>query len=695
MKELEIKNIIEKNVLEYARYTITDRAIPNLSDGLKNIHRRIIWSMYNDKLTYDKSRTKSVNAVGSVLRYSPHGDSSVYDACVRLANDSVNHQLIDGKGAFSTKTSRDVTAGASRYTEMRLAPITQELLKDINKNSVPMINNYDDTRLEPTDLPSTFPMILANPNLGIAVGIASNICSFNLSDVIDNTINIINKKETFEMYPDFPTGGNVVRDDEVAIEVKNSGSGSFILQSKYYVEDNSIYITEIPYTTTREAIIESVVALVKSEKVKGILNINDNTGVRGLEIAIDINKNANPEKIMALLLKNTPLQSRFNCNFTVLWEGKPMTLGTDDIIEKWLQFRKKTLRNISSYDLEKKKSSLHILKGLEKILNDIDKTIEIIRETKKDSEVILNIMDEIGVDEKQATSIADLKLRNINKEYVINKTKDIQKIEEDIQYLETLMKDDNELEKLIVDELLRVKQAYKKERKTSIVDFKSIEVDISDKPEDYNLKLFVTRDLYLKKIPLTSMRGKFTNRLKEDDSFTFEEELTNTGEVIVFTNHHNVYKKRLSDINDTRPSDLGEYIPSLFDYEKDEYPLFAVPLKKEFNQTLVLGFDDGTVAKINTSAYYTKQNRQLLKKGYANKNLIYVGYGEGLEHLKAESSTGFKVVREMSSFGTKDGRSSNGNNFMKVDDEIVLEYSVPTEEEIEKYLIKTAGRGKK
>lgn len=557
-----------------------------------------------------------------------------------------------------------------------------------------MGKNYDETLEEPLEMPSSIPLILLNPNKGIAMGIASNICSFNMSDVFNNVKNIINKKDTFAMYPDFPTGGTVNIDDSIAKKVKDNGVGSFRIRAKYHFEENSIIVSEIPYGTTREAIIDSVIKGSKSGIFKDINNVNDNTGAQGLEIEIECKRNTNLDDLIARLFKSTPLELSFSCNFNVLLNGKPVTMGTDSILKEWVKFRVETIKNVFNHDLKKHNRELNRLYGLEKILLDSDRAIEIIKTSESDENVDEALMNSFNINEEQSQYVANMKLRNINKGFITNKIKQIKVLEDKISKMKNIMNNDDKIHSIIIEELSRIEEEYGQERKTLLENHTQFNTDESE-IEDYNLKLFITKDLYLKKLPLTSMRGKFTNRLKEDDSFVVEEELTNTGEIIVFTNKRNVYKKRLHEIEDTRPSELGEYVPSMFNYEKGEQPLFVLPLRKEFNQNIILGFSDGSVAKIDSKAYYTKQNRQVLKNGYADKELIYVGLDDEVK-LKAITSDSYAVVRDLDKFSSKASRSANGNRFMTVNEgEKVVEYVIANKEDIDKYEIVSAGKGRR
>ncbi|MGG0308198.1 DNA topoisomerase (ATP-hydrolyzing) subunit A [Priestia megaterium] len=697
MKKLSMTSILTKNALDYAKYTITDRAIPSLSDGLKNIHRRIIWSMYLDKLTYDKDRTKSVNAVGSVLRFSPHGDSSVYGACVRLANDSVLYPLIDGKGSFSSVTSRDVNAGASRYTEMRLSPITQELLKDIDKDVVNMINNYDDTKLEPTDLPVTFPLILSNPNLGIAVGIASNICSFNLNDVIDNTINVLEGKDTFTMFPDFPTGGIVINDKNIMSKIKNDGVGTFYIRSKYYIEDNSIVVTEIPYTTTREAIIEAIISLVKDNKVKEITDVNDHTGVNGLRITIEVKNNTDKELLMERLFKMTPLQHHFGCNFTLLVNNKPMTLGTDKILEEWIKFRISCIKRGAKFDLTKKQEKLHLLTGLKNVLLNIEKTISIIRETKRNSDVANNLSKEFNIDKIQAEYIADIKLRYLNEEYLIERINETDTLLKEVEYLNSIINSEDKVRKIIINQLRNVQKKYGKARKSDVIDLTNItKVNLKEAEiEDYNVKLYLTDQAYLKKVPLTSLRGNSNHNLKEDDFIKQEISTSNKADVLIFTDKYNTYKLKAHEIPDHKLSVLGSYLPAMLQL-KDENIVY-ITATVDYSESLLLGFENGKMAKITLQSYNKNRKEQVNTYNKDSKALYWNTIKEDID-VGAISDIDKVIIMNTSNINAKSSKTSMGVTFQKSkDDSKVIRYFNMDELESDDkvyYSSKNAGVGK-
>lgn len=703
--EIEVTDSLKKQFIPFAGGTLLNN-LPSI-DGFLPVHRKVILSMMRNNRTHKSSYKKTASVMGEVMMYYVFGDAPLYGSIVNMANNGMNNPLIDGYGQWGNKFSSNGVPAAQRYTSCRLTPYAEAMYSGVNKQAVEMKANYDNTTDEVVIMPSMIPNILTNTSQSIAVGEASKIPSHNLESTCDAIINYLSHENNDKLIediqcPDLSSGGSIVYDKELFKSIYNTGRGSFTLIGSYRYNEkiNRIEIYEVPYETTVETIHEKLVDAVEKGNMKEVSSSRIGTGKDGLRLDIDLKKNTDVEGFILKLRRYTPFESKMSVNFTMLdldWKT-PKLMTLQDIVDRWIQHRINCISNETEYDISQKEKRIHLLEGLGLVKDNLEKVVKVIRESKNDDEAIGKLISDFGLSDKQSEYVAEMKVRNLNSEYVDKRIEELSKLYNDASELKILLGSEVAKKSLIKDQLEQVKKDFSKPGYTKVIDIEELQEykEVSEQPEDYNLKVFITKDLYLKKIPLTSMRGKFTNRLKEDDSFTFEEELTNTGEVIVFTDKYNVYKKRLSDISDTRPSDLGEYIPSLFDYEKDEHPLFAVPLKKEFNQTLVLGFDDGTVAKINTSAYYTKQNRQILKKGYANKNLIYISYGEGLEYMKAKSTDGYTVIREMSSFGAKDGRSSNGNNFMKLNEGSTIEsYSAPNEEEIEKYLIKTAGRGKK
>ena len=562
MKTKQMQDLLNVNCMDYAKYVITDRAIIDIRDGLKPIHRRIIWSFYNDGLLYNKNRTKSANACSSVLKYSPHGDSSVYQAAVRLANDSVNINLVDGKGSFGTVTSRDIQPGAMRYTEMRLSPITQELIRDIDKGIVDMVDNYDSSRKEPVVLPVGLPMALINPNLGIAVGLASNICGYDLKEVCQNAAKVMLKEEPFIMYPEFSTGEYIINNQDMFKQIHNIGRGTIRLRAKYKVENDSIVITNIPYTSTRESIIESVIDLVKSGTIKEVIDINDNSGIKGFDITIDIKKNTNIEMLMEKLYKLTPLENTFSANFTVLHEGKPKVLGVKDILKYWCEFRIETMQRTLDYNINKLNSELMLMKGLSEILINLDECIKIIRDAESDEECIQSLMNKYNLNKIQAEYISNIKLRNLNKSSIQKQLLKIKNLEEKLKYSTELRNNENDIRRLLAEELISLGNKYSKPRKSELLDIADSKPIEDILIEDYNLKILLSKEGYLKKVKLTSLRGSSEYKFKDGDSLLSLRQTSNKNDLLVFTTKQNCYKLKIHEIQDHKPSVLGLYLPS-------------------------------------------------------------------------------------------------------------------------------------
>ncbi len=658
MKQMELYDLIKRNCMWYSEYVITDRAIPYLADGLKNIHRRILWSMYIDGLTYNKNRTKSVNAAGSVLRFSPHGDASVYQACVRLANDSTNYPLIDGKGSFGSKTSKKIAPGASRYTEMRLSKIAQEYLKDINKNAVNMVDNYDNTRLEPELLPVTFPTVLCQPNTGIAVGIASNICPFPLEDVINNTIATIKGEKTKVMIPDFTTGGYVLNDEDALKQIHDSGTGNIKLRCKYHVEGNAIIIDEIPYTTTREAIIDKIIELAKEEKIKEITDINDDTGSEGLAITIYVKKNTNIESLMKRLYKMTPLEDSFSCNFTLIHKGFPVVLGVKDILKEWVEFRQETIRNIINFDITKKEKAYHLLKGLERILLDVDRTIDIIKKSN-DEDVIERLKSNFNIDELQAENVANMKLRSINKENILKQLKDIINLDKEIQDLKYKINSEEEINNIIISELERVRDTYKQPRKTEIIENERISKDILI--EDYNCRIHYTEN-YIKK----HLKYSDNHKVKEGEVILGDIESNNKDVLIIITNKANRYRISVNDLDIVTPSSFGQYIHNIIDLEEGEKIIKIISIPSDGGYILSV-FENGKIAKVDVKSFLST-NKKLVNCYNQESKLLDIAYIHQNTKIFLLSSNGKGLIVDTQDLNSKVSRSTQGVTGIKLKD---------------------------
>lgn len=620
-----ITETLESNYMPYAMSVIISRAIPEI-DGFKPSHRKLLYTMYKMGLLTG-NRTKSANVVGQTMKLNPHGDQAIYETMVRLTegNASLLVPLVDSKGNFGRQYSRDMAYAASRYTEVRLSKICSEIFRDMDKNTIDFVDNYDGTLKEPTLLPTTFPNILANPNQGIAVGMASNICSFNLRELCEATIAVM-KDENADLSeimpaPDFPGGGELLLDKSEMSEIYKTGRGSFKVRAKYRYDkkNNCIEICEIPYTASVEAIIEKIVDLVKSGKIREISDIRDETDLHGLKLTIDLKRSTDPEKLMAKLFKSTQLEDSFGCNFNILVEGSPMVLGVNDILCEWLRFRRSCVIRGMKYDIEKKSDKLNLLEGLEKILLDIDKAIKIVRETEEDAMVVPNLMDGFGITEAQAEFVAEIKLRNLNKEYILKKTAEIETLKAETEDLKAAVSSKARINKIIEKQLKEVSKKFGKDRRTAIVSAEDavMEIEPEELVPDFAVKLFRTKEGYIKKISLVALRTSGEQKLKDDDVMIEEVETTNRAEVIFFGGG-NAYKMKVSDIPDGKASQLGEYIPNLVGME-EKADIIGMVLANDYSGNLLFVFDNGKCAKVPLSAYATKSNRRRLTGAYSAK----------------------------------------------------------------------------
>ena len=620
-----ITETLESNYMPYAMSVIISRAIPEI-DGFKPSHRKLLYTMYKMGLLTG-NRTKSANVVGQTMKLNPHGDQAIYETMVRLTegNASLLVPLVDSKGNFGRQYSRDMAYAASRYTEVRLSKICSEIFRDMDKNTIDFVDNYDGTLKEPTLLPTTFPNILANPNQGIAVGMASNICSFNLRELCEATIAVM-KDENADLSeimpaPDFPGGGELLLDKGEMSEIYKTGRGSFKVRAKYRYDkkNNCIEICEIPYTASVEAIIEKIVDLVKSGKIREISDIRDETDLHGLKLTIDLKRSTDPEKLMAKLFKSTQLEDSFGCNFNILVEGSPMVLGVNDILCEWLRFRRSCVVRGMKYDIEKKSDKLNLLEGLEKILLDIDKAIKIVRETEEDAMVVPNLMDGFGITEAQAEFVAEIKLRNLNKEYILKKTAEIETLKAEIEDLKAAVSSKARINKIIEKQLKEVSKKFGRDRRTAIVSAEDavMEIEPEELVPDFAVKLFRTKEGYIKKISLVALRTSGEQKLKDDDVMIEEVETTNRAEVIFFGGG-NAYKMKVSDIPDGKASQLGEYIPNLVGME-EKADIIGMVLANDYSGSLLFVFDNGKCAKVPLSAYATKSNRRRLTGAYSVK----------------------------------------------------------------------------
>jgi len=625
--EQAISETLELNYMPYAMSVIVSRAIPEI-DGFKPSHRKLLYTMYKMGLLTG-GRTKSANIVGQTMRLNPHGDAAIYETMVRLSkgNETLLHPFVDSKGNFGKVYSRDMAYAAARYTEAKLDGICTELFRDIDLDTVDMVDNYDSTMKEPILLPTSFPNVLVSANQGIAVGMASNICSFNLKEVCETTIALMNNPDHDILEtlpgPDFSTGAELLFDEASTREIYTTGRGSFKLRAKwnYVKSSNLIEITEIPYSTASEVIMDKVAELIKAGKIKEIADMRDETDLGGMKLTIDLKRGVDPEKLMQKLFRMTPLQDSFACNFNILIAGMPRVMGVGEILLEWTAWRTECVRRRLYFQIQKKEERLHLLKGLERILLDIDKAIAIIRETETDSEVVPNLMIGFGIDEIQANFVAEIKLRNINREYILKQTKAVSELEAEIEKLQGILNSPRKLKNLLIDELKQVAAKYGKPRKTHIIyDAEQEEADevLEDIP-DYPVTLFVSKEGYLKKITQQSLRMSGEQKFKEGDCLSFSAECTNRSEILVFTNMCQCYKSRLSEFEDGKASLLGDYLPQKLGMDPGETVL-QVLLPGEYKGFVLFFFENGKVAKVPLSAYETKTNRRRLTGAFSDKS---------------------------------------------------------------------------
>ncbi len=632
-----ITDTLELNYMPYAMSVIVSRAIPQI-DGFKPAHRKLLYTMYKMGLLTG-ARTKSTNVVGQTMKLNPHGDMTIYETMVRLTrgNGALLHPFVDSKGNFGKQYSRDMAFAASRYTEVKLDTFCQTLFKDIDKNTVEFVDNFDGSMKEPVLFPVSFPNVLVTPNQGIAVSMASNICSFNLREICLGTIAYIKNKDIdlteYIKAPDFSTGGELIYDKKEIEQVYNTGKGSFKVRSKYRYDKklSLIEVYEIPYSTNIEAIIDKIIQLVKTNKIKEINDIRNETDLNGLKITIDIKRNSDPDILMEKLFKLTPLCDNFSCNFNILVNGSPKVMGIKEILDEWIAFRKDCIKKRTAYDLEKKKEQYHLLSGLNKIILDIDLAIAIIRETEKESMVIPNLMEGFSIDEPQAEFIAEIKLRNLNREYLLNKVKDMQQLEKDIAELQGILASDTKIKNLICKDLREVEKKFGQDRKTDIIyaeDIKS--APIEDTVEDYGVRLFLTKGNYFKKITLNSLRLSGEHKLKEDDEIIQEIETSNKKELLLFSNKQVVYKVKIYDLAECKTSTMGSYLNNILPMESDEAIVFMAAAEA-YEGEIVFAFENGKTARVPLEAYKTKLNRKKIINAYSDKSRLI-----GAVHILSE-----------------------------------------------------------
>lgn len=671
--EQPIVSTIRENYMPYAMSVILSRAIPEI-DGFKPSHRKLLFTMYKMGLLTG-NRTKSANIVGATMKLNPHGDSAIYDTMVRLSRgyEALLHPYVDSKGNFGKFYSRDMAWAASRYTEAKLAPICNELFRDIDKDTVDFVDNYDNTMKEPSLLPVAFPSVLVNANTGIAVGMASNICSFNLKEICETTAALIRDPDhdirSTLPAPDFIGGCQIIYDEKTINQVYETGRGSIKLRAKYEYDKsaNCIDVLSIPSTTTCEVIIEKIIDLVKQGKVKEISDIRDETGIDGLKITIDLKRGVDPEKLMSKLFRFTTLEDSYACNFNVLIGGVPMVLGVKALLEEWIAFRIECVRRRTYFDRNKKADKLHLLKGLEKILLDIDKAIKIIRETDEEVEVVPNLMIGFGIDKIQAEYVAEIKLRHLNREYILKRTKDIEELEKEIAELDEILKSKARIKTIIVKELKAIADKYGQPRKSIIIyeDNAKYEEEVEEIP-DYPVTFFFTKEGYFKKITPQSLRMSGAHKLKDGDEIVQEIELSNNCDLLFFTDKCQVYKAKASDFADTKASVLGDYVAAKLSMDEGENAVFMVATK-DYKGILLFAFENGKAAKVPLEAYATKTNRKKLTGAYSDKSLLSgMLFLEDDREVLFKASSGRMLLVHTGALSLKTTRSTQGVAVMKL-----------------------------
>ena len=683
--EQPITQTLELNYMPYAMSVIVSRAIPEI-DGFKPSHRKLLYTMYQMKLL-GGARTKSANVVGQTMKLNPHGDAAIYDTLVRLSRGygALLHPLVDSKGNFGKVYSRDMAWAASRYTEVRLDPICAELFRDIDQDTVDFVDNYDGKMKEPTLLPTTFPNVLVSANQGIAVGMASNLCGFNLGEVCDTTIAFLKNPDhdlmTTLKAPDLPTGGELLYDAAALGEIYRTGRGSFKVRSKwrYNKAENLIEVYEIPYSTTSEAIMDKVAELIKAGKVKEIADMRDETDLSGLKLTIDLKRGTDPDKLMQKLFRSTPLLDSQSCNFNILIAGMPRVLGVREILEEWVAWRMDSVRRRVYYSMGKKKEKLHLLKGLRRILLDIDRAIQIIRDTEEDAEVIPNLMIGFGIDQVQAEYVADIRLRNINKEYILKRTQEVDTLQDEIADLEDTVNSPKRIQKIIIGELEEVKKKYAIPRRTEIIYDHHLE-DAADPEEDvpdYPVHLFFSQEGYLKKITPQSLRMASEQKYKEGDGPFLQWETSNREELLVFTDKQQCYKTRLSDFDDTKASALGDYLPTKLGMEPEEKTIWAC-LPGDYSGQVLFFFDNGKAARVELSAYQTQTRRKKLTGAYSDKAPLVAAFLLKEDFEAAVISTeGRCMIFHTACLNPKTTRNTQGVNVMTLKPKYKVEKVLP------------------
>lgn len=671
VKDEKIVDTLKSNYMPYAMSVILSRAIPEI-DGFKPSHRKLLYTMYNMGLLQG-STIKSANIVGRTMQLNPHGDASIYETMIRLSrgNESLLYPYVESKGNFGKAYSKNMMYAASRYTEAKLAPIAKELFEDINKDTVDFVDNYDNSMKEPTLLPVTFPSVLANVTTGIAVGMASSIASFNLKELCDTTVALIKNPEheisETLLAPDFVGGGYIIYDKDELDKIYKTGRGSVKVRAKYNYDKayNCIDITEIPPTTTSEAIIDKIVELVKTNKVKELSDVRDETDLKGLRITLDLKRGIDPDALMTKLYKMTPLEDIFSCNFNVLINGYPRVLGVGEILNEWIEFRLNCVRRRTKFNLDKKTERLHLLRGLEKILLDIDKAIKIIRGTESEGDVVPNLMIGFGIDRIQADYVAEIKLRHLNREYILKRTNDIETLQKEIEELQEILDSKNKQKKIIIKELNEVCEKYSLERRSQILyEVEQYDDSLQAEIPDYPVTLFITKEGYLNKIRTANLRMSGDQKVKEGDFVEKTFECSNKDELLAFTDKGQVYKAKLDDFSDGKASQLGTYVPSKLEMEQDEKVVYICVIK-EYVGYMIFVFENGKVAKVDISAYQTKTNRKKLLKAYSLKSpLACCEYIEEDTEFVLSSTSGRMLILNTGSLTPKSSKDTIGVSVM-------------------------------
>ena len=682
-----ITDTLETNYMPYAMSVIVSRALPEI-DGFKPSHRKLLYTMYKMNLIKGV-RTKSANIVGQTMKLNPHGDGAIYETMVRLTkgNGALNVPLIDSKGNFGKVYSRDMAYAAARYTEAKLSTVCKEIFDDIEENAVDFVDNYDGTLKEPVLLPTRFPNILVNPNQGIAVGMASNICSFNLSEICHATVAYLEDENadvlSHIIAPDFPTGGTIIYDENEMRSILEAGKGSIKVRGKYtyFKKENCIEITEIPYSTTVEAIIDKIEELVKTGKIREINDVRDETDLSGLKLTIDLKRGTDPEVLMSKLFKATPLEDSFSCNFNILIDGMPKVMGVKEIIAEWCKFRRSCIVRKYTFNIEKLEKRYHLLLGLQQILLDIDKAIEIIRHTEKEKEVIPNLMSYFDISEMQAEYVAEIKLRHLNKQYILETLKEIDALEKEINRLKDIVTNPRKVSKVISQELKDIDKQYGTPRLTEILHCAEVvHVKKEELIEDYKVKLFLTAHQYLKKITLVSLRSSGEQKLKEDDVILQTIDASNRSDLLLFTNKCNVYKLKLHDIEDTKASQFGVYLPNLAEMEEDEQ-IMSIHATPDYSGFMAFGFQTGKVAKVPVKVYETKTNRKKLVKAFYGKSpcvgIRYVTDEDILILTREDDKTAYVAV---SAIEEKQKKDANGVQALAITKKIGMQSLEKVEE---------------